>query len=123
MIRRTPASRARLAEDPRGLPVARREVLAAHRVDQVVGGRDALEGSGHGRGIERVAGGDLGGRRRAAAQRLGPADETAHRHAAPLELGQQPSADVARRAGQQDARRRHGTDTTRAEQGLAPTLR
>ena len=74
-------------------------------------------------GVERVAGGELGRGRRAAPQRLGPSDEAAHRDAAPLELGQQPSAHVTRGAGQQDAPSRHGTDTTRPEHGLPPTLR
>ena len=123
MIRRTPASRARLAENPGRFAVSRGEVLAAHRVDQVVDGRNALEGPGDGCGIERVAGGDLGGRRGAAAQGIGPADEATQRHAAPFELRQQPAADVSRSAGQKDAARGHGTDTTRAEQGLAPILR
>src|ERR1019366_1525215 len=38
----------RRAENPRGLPVAPREILAAQRVDQVGGGIARPEGSGHG---------------------------------------------------------------------------
>ena len=109
------------AENPRGLAVPRGEVLPAHRMDQVIGGVDPLERSGHGRGVERIARGDVGRERRPTAQRLGTPREAAHRHAAPLERGEKPSADVARGAGEEDAGGRHGTDTTRAEQGLSPT--
>ena len=113
----------RLAEDARGLPVARGEILAAHRMDQVVGGVDAFESPRRGRGVERVASGDLRRGRRAAVQRFGPAHEATHRYASPLELGEQSPADVARGAGQEHAGGRHGTDTTSAEHGLAPILR
>jgi hypothetical protein len=67
-----------LAENPAGLPITRGEILAAHRVDQIVDDQDTIEGPGHGRRVERVACGDVGRGRRAVAQRLGAAHEATH---------------------------------------------
>ena len=46
-------------------------------MNQIVGGVDALESSGHGLSVERVAGGEFGRGCRAATQRLGPAEKAA----------------------------------------------
>ena len=96
MTRSTPACR-RLGEVDRRLAVLGREVAArAHRVDQVVGGVDALERLGQARAGEDVA---------ACARRRAPAPRRLRvRTAWPraLQLGDQLGADVAGRAGDED---------------------
>ena len=76
---------------------------ARHRVDQVVRGVHALERGGQRLLAQHVALDDLRARTDPPREELGPARETAHAQPALLEPRQEPPADVAGGAGQEDA--------------------
>ena len=116
--------RARRARTSRRLAVALREARRrAHRVDQVVGGLDALSA---GRSVSARARRRRRPRCRPDAGRevLGSARKAAHALAARLERVQKPAADVARGTGQQDQRTLragHGHRHVRATSSAAAT--
>jgi hypothetical protein len=87
-------------EAPGGVAVALGEVSrSGHRMDEVVGRADAGHGAPERCLVEDVAGHPFGRRCR---RDRGAPDEGAHRDASTLERLQEPAADVAGGAGQQD---------------------
>ena len=74
-----------------------------HRMNEVVSGRDTREGLGQAVGLKDVSVNDLRLLTRPSRQRLGSAHHAAHRPSRLLELPQQPAADIAGCACEQNA--------------------
>ena len=107
MILLTPLSTCSGCEVLRAATIGARErPRCGHRMNEVVGGRDAREGLVQRVGLKDVPADDLCLRSRPSRQRLGSSHHAAHRSPRLLELPQQPAPDVAGRPGEQNAPRR-----------------
>ena len=102
-MRRTPAARAAAPKSRAARAVVVLERAGrAHRVDEVVGGVDARERRVERERVEHVAAHDLGRRSRRAPRSSRGRRARQRTRAARLERREQPPADVARGAGDED---------------------